>query len=339
MNDIFEIQETVALKVVEGLKVHLASDEKKKLAERGTENAEAYELYLKASEYFDRQTKEGFQLAAQLTSEAIALDPAYANAYQAKALALANVYRSYTRDPALLEEGLTLINEARRLKPNLCAAYHPLALILTLQGKDAEAEAAAQEYIRKAPEDFNSHFALGFFYYNTGQSAKAIAPFEESLKRKPEYLPALFNLVLACNNAKEDANDRSFAEKRKHWSEIAIPLYEKRLRLFPDEEFNRVSHALLLHYVGRDDEARAAARKLEDLRDGNALSNTACLQCVLKDYSAGLHTFRKALQAGFRNMRNIKSFLDDEDGGIGTLKGTPEWEAVREMVEALEGNV
>jgi adenylate cyclase len=335
MNDIFEIQESVALKVVEGLKVHLATDEKKKLAERGTENAEAYELVLKASEYFFRQSKEGFQLAAQLSSEAIALDPGYANAYQFKATALANLYRNYTRDPALLEEGLTLSNEARRLKPDLWKAYNPLSIILMLQGKHHEAEAAAQEYVRNAPEDYSSHFALGFFYVNTGQDAKAIAPFEEALERKPENLAVLWNLVLSCNAAKQDSNDRSFAEKRKHWAEIAIPLYEKRLKLFPEEENNRVNHAGLLHFAGRDDEARAAARKLKDLRDGNALYNTACLQCNLKDYSAGILTFRKAIEAGFRSMRNIKSFLD-EDEGIGTLKGTPEWEAVRELVEKIE---
>jgi hypothetical protein len=85
MNDIFEIQEAVALKVVEGLKVRLASDEKKKLAERGTENAEAYELFLKANEYFARQTKKGIQPAIQLLTEAIKLDPGYAQAYQFKA--------------------------------------------------------------------------------------------------------------------------------------------------------------------------------------------------------------------------------------------------------------
>ncbi len=328
MNDIFEIQEAVALKVVEGLKVHLASDEKKKLAERGTENAEAYELFLKAREYFARQSKEGFQLAAQLFSEAIALDPAYANAYQYKANALASLYRSYTRDPALLEEGLTLITEARRLKPDLYAAYHPLSQILMLQGKLDEAEAAAQEFIRNAPEDFLSHFALGFFYGITGQYSKAIAPYEESLKRKPESLVTLWNLVVVCYNAKEE-------EKQNHCSSIAIPLYEKRLKLFPDEEDNRVSHAVLLHFAGRDDEARAAALKLEYLRDGKALFNTACLQCMLKDYSAGILTFRKAIQAGYRNMRAIKSFLDEGDDGIGTLKGTPEWEAVRELVEGL----
>src|ERR1043165_2496062 len=77
MDDIFDIQEKMAEKVVEGLKVHLASDEKKKLAERGTENVEAYELNIRAVEYFDRQSKAGFQLAVQLFSEAIALDPEY----------------------------------------------------------------------------------------------------------------------------------------------------------------------------------------------------------------------------------------------------------------------
>jgi TolB-like protein/Flp pilus assembly protein TadD len=329
MDDIFEIQEAVALKVVEGLKVHLASDEKKMLAERGTENAEAYELSMKAHEYFERRTKEGFQLAAQLYSEAISLDPKYASAYSRKANALAALYRSYTRNPRLLEEGLMLLNEARRLKPDLWAAYLPLSFILQLQGKHAEAEAAAEEYIRNAPEDFNSHFAIGFFYFNTGQSAKAIAPFQESLKRKPEHLQALWNIALACHGAQEK-------EKQKHWASVAIPLFEKRMKLFPDEESNRVSHAVLLHFADRDDEARAAARKLEDLRDGNAIYNTACLQCSLKDYSAGQLTFHKAIQAGFRNMRNVTSFLDDEDGGIGTLKGTPEWVAVRELVEKLE---
>jgi adenylate cyclase len=329
MNDIFDIQEKVAENVVEGLKVHLASDEKKKLAERGTENAEAYELVLKALEYFLRNTKEGYQLSAQLDSEAIALDPAYAMAYSSKANALAHLYRTYTHDPELLEEGLTLITEARVLKPDLWTVYNPLSIILQLQGKDDEAEAAAQEYIRNAPEDFLSHFALGFFYQNTGQYTKAIAPYEESLKRKPEALVTLFNLVLACSAAKQE-------EKRKHWSEIAIPLYEKRWKLFPDEEWNRVSHALLLHYAGRDADARAATRTLEGLRDGSALFNTACLQCILKDYSAGIQTFDKAIKAGFRDIRTIQSFLDGEDDGIGTLKGTPEWEEMQAMVEQIE---
>ncbi len=329
MEDIFDIQEKVAEKVVEGLKVHLAKDEKKKLAERGTENAEAYELYLKSTEYFNRQTKEGFELAIQLLTEAIKLDPGYAIAYSNKANALANLYRTYNRDPALLEEGLHLIIESQRLKPNYWFTYSALSTIFHLQNKFEEAEQAVKAYISKASEDFASHFALGFFYIETGQYAKAIAPFEQSLILKPEYMPSLFDLVISCKGAKE-------IEKRRHWSKIAIPIYERHLKLLPDDESSRVDHALFLLYAGRGDEAKELARGLENLKDGTALYNTACLQSMLEDYEAGIKTFRKAIKAGFRYTRLLKEFLTDEDEGIGKLKGTQDWEEAREMVEKIE---
>ncbi|MFI5264866.1 MAG: TIR domain-containing protein, partial [Candidatus Kapaibacterium sp.] len=186
MDDIFDIQEKVAEKVVEGLKVHLAADEKKKLAERGTENADAYELYLKAGEYFNHQTKEGFRLTTHILTEAIHLDPGYAQAYQFKAKTLALLYRSYDRDPALLDEAETLSKEALRLKPDLFAVYYPLSMIYIFRGKLAEAEETAQEFVRKDPQNSLSHFTLGFFYHSTVQPAKSIAPYEESVHLKPD---------------------------------------------------------------------------------------------------------------------------------------------------------
>jgi adenylate cyclase len=329
MDDIFDIQEKVAEKVVEGLKVHLAPEEKKKLADRGTESAEAYELYLKGGEYFGRQTKEGFELSVQLISEAIALDPGYAQAYGHKANTLAALYRSYSGDTRLLDEGLVLVREALRLKPDLWSANLPLSLILTHQGKFDEAESAIRDYVRNAPEDFASHGALGFFYQITGQFAKAIAPYEESLKRKPDHLGNLSNLVASCNSAME-------VSKQKEYALVAIPKFEKYLKLFPDDEAKRVDHATLFHYAGRDEEAKAAARKLGDLKDGASLYNAACLQCMLHDYEIGLATFVKAIEAGFRSISHLRSFLEDADEGVGTLKGTPQWEKARLMVEKLE---
>jgi len=174
-----------------------------------------------------------------------------------------------------------------------------------------------------------SHFALGFFYNNIGQHAKAIPSYEESLKRKPGDLVILWNLVLACNGAKE-------VSKQKEYAPVAIPKFEKHLKLFPDDENKRVWYAILLHFADRDEQARAAARKLGDLKDAGSLYNTSCLQCILKDYEAGLATFSKAIEAGYRNIRNLKPFLEDDDVGLGSLKGTPEWEKVREMVEKIE---
>jgi adenylate cyclase len=329
MDNIFDFQEEVALKVVEGMKLHLAPREKKKLLERGTENAEAYELFLKSGEYFGRHTKEGFQLAIQLCTDAIKLDPLYANAYLQKARAIASLYRAFRADAALLDEGLQLIKEALRLKPELWSAYAPLSHILQLQGKIEEAEQAVMEYIKKDPDDFGSHFTLGFFYNEIKQDAKAIAPFEQAIKFRPDHLMCLFNLVVCCNWAKQE-------QKQIHWAEAAIPLAERRLKLFPNDENSRVQHALLLHWAGRDGDAREAARWLENLKDGYTLYNTACLQSLFKDSEAGLKTFRRAIKAGFRNAQRMKDFMSDVDEGVGKLQGTPEYEEVMGMVEKIE---
>jgi adenylate cyclase len=327
--DIFDIQEAMAEMVVEGLKLHLTKEEKNLVDERGTENAEAYELFLKAGQYFASNIKEGFQSAIDFYSQVIKLDPNYVNAYASKANALANLYRVYDPDPALLDDGMNLITEALRLKPHLWMAYGPLSFILQLRGKYEEAERTANDYIRNAPEDFMSHFALAFLYGNTGKPAKAIAPYEQTLKLKPEYLHALWNIVLCSNQANEDG-------KQRHWSEVAIPIFERHLQLFPHDEPNRVNHAALLHFVGRDDESKEAARKLENLSDGNALYNTACLQCLIKDYEAGLRTFRKAIENGYRNIESLNNFLNDEKEGVATLKNTPEYDEVKQIMEKIE---
>ncbi len=329
MENIFDFQEEVAHKVLEGLNVQLSLEEKRKLSERGTENADAYELNLKGSEYFTRQTKEGFQLAAQLWSEAIKLDPRFAEVYAGRANALAMLYRGYDRDPKLLEEGLTLIREARRLKPEFGFAKYVLSAILILQGKLEEAERVAQEYVQSAPEDPRSHFALGFFYQETGQAAKAIAPFEEVVRLKPDLLSALWNLVISCNSAKDE-------RRQVYWADIAIPRMEKHKKLFPEDENNLVHHAVSLHLAGRDEEAKSAARKLERLRDGLSLYNAACLLSSLNDFPSALSMFQKAMEAGFRNIRLLKSFLENKEDGIYSLKGTSEYETVRELVEKLQ---
>jgi adenylate cyclase len=330
MKDIFEIQESVAKKVVEGLKIHLASDEKQKLAERGTQNAEAYEFFMKAKEYFARGTKEAQQIATQLYSEAVALDPGYIHARVNKANALASLYRVYDRDPKLLEQAFAILQDVKRMKPDFLSVNDPLALILALQGKLEEAERTALDYVQNAPQHYNSHRSLGFFYVETGQHAKAIGPYEESLRLAPDDLMTISALTDACAEANEN-------EKKRHWAEIAIPMYRKMLRLFPDDEETRVSYAILLYNAGREEEAKATARELDNLRDGRTLYNTAYLLMMLKDYPSSLAVFRKAIEAGFRWMQGIETFLDRD--GIVSLEGTTEYEEVKAIVKKIKQEV
>lgn len=325
MSDVFEIQEQVAANVVEGLKVHLASNEKRQLAHHGTENAEAYELYLKAREYFLRYTKDGLQFALQLLTETIWLDPGYAEAYQMKANVLTSLYQAHERDPALLDEAERLCNEALKLKPELLDVYYPLSRVYLHRGLLAEAEEIAKEYIRKDPESGLSYATLASFYNSTSQYAKAIAPCEDAVRLLPDHTN-LWNLVITCDAASE-------LEKRAHWAAVALPEVKRHLKLHPDDQNTMARHAALLVMTGKTEEAHEAVESLARLNDGGALFNAAHLFIELGDTKEALATFRKVIDVGFKDIRLLNGFLMDE---LAILAGTPEYEEVRRRVQEIE---
>jgi tetratricopeptide (TPR) repeat protein len=278
MNDIFDIQEKVAEKVVEGLKVHLASDEKKKLADRGTENAEAYELYMKASQYSARRTREGIRLGIEQISLAIKLDPNYAEGLRLKADMLNSFYRIYDRDPNLLTESEQLATRALEIKPDLWTAYHSLSDVCRQQGRLQEAEDAAKECVQRAANSYLSYSILGLFYMRANKPVLAISPFKKVLELKPDDLAAYYNIVLASDRA----HDVARAEK---WAQLSLPHYERHLRLVPDDEYMRVQYANLLRFAGDSEQAVEALVPLlwkQDL-DGASLYNIACLYARLND--------------------------------------------------------
>jgi tetratricopeptide (TPR) repeat protein len=78
MQDIFEVQDEITLAVVDALKVKLLGAEKKAVLKRHTNNAEAYQLYLRGRYFFYKRTPEGFLKAIECFKNAIELDPNYA---------------------------------------------------------------------------------------------------------------------------------------------------------------------------------------------------------------------------------------------------------------------
>jgi hypothetical protein len=56
----------------------------------------------------------------------------------------------------------------------------------------------------------------------------------------------------------------------------------------------------------------------------------------LDDKSEALVTFRKAVDAGYKDIRLLNEFMTDEKEGIAGLAGTRKYEEVRAMVKGLE---
>lgn len=81
MEQIFDIQEKVASRIVKGLSVRLTPNERRKLKRRATDNTEAYQLYLRGRFFWSKRTAEGLQTALRYFGQAIEKDPLYAPAW------------------------------------------------------------------------------------------------------------------------------------------------------------------------------------------------------------------------------------------------------------------
>jgi tetratricopeptide (TPR) repeat protein len=128
----------------------------------------------------------------------------------------------------------------------------------------------------------------------------------------------MWNLVLVCDQADNK-------EKCVKWANEASLQYERYLRLHPDNEGMRVQYANLLFLAGRINDAKEAAREIENVKDGNSLYNVACLQVDLGDLNGSLATLRRAIDAGFRNAETF-----ERDSDLDPLRGMEEFEKMKE---------
>jgi len=80
-SEIFSVQEEIASEISQKLRLKLSGEDKRRLAERHTENIEAYHAYLKGRYYWNKRTTEWLKKGVEHFRQAIDLDPGYASAY------------------------------------------------------------------------------------------------------------------------------------------------------------------------------------------------------------------------------------------------------------------
>ena len=100
--DLFTVEDSISQRMAQALTLKLSSDEQQRLAKHSTENAEAYQEYLKGRYYLLQYTKDGFKNAVTHLNQAIALDPTYAMAYAG----LADAYTTASNDLLAPREAL-----------------------------------------------------------------------------------------------------------------------------------------------------------------------------------------------------------------------------------------
>src|SRR5271169_672084 len=81
LTDLYKVEEEIARKISESLRVKLSGEEKERLTKRFTENSEAYQFYLRGRYCWNRRTAEDIRKGYRYFQQAIEKDAGYALAY------------------------------------------------------------------------------------------------------------------------------------------------------------------------------------------------------------------------------------------------------------------
>jgi DNA-binding winged helix-turn-helix (wHTH) protein/TolB-like protein/Tfp pilus assembly protein PilF len=148
-DSMFALEDSIAGEVANGLALDLTPSERQRLVKRYTENAEAWQAYLRGRYLWNRRTPETHQKAIEEFEQAERIDPRYALAYaglaDAYALLGSNPNRVLPRAQAM-EKARAASLQALQIDGDLAEAHTALAFIL--MHYDWKLDDAEREYRR-----------------------------------------------------------------------------------------------------------------------------------------------------------------------------------------------
>jgi TolB-like protein/Flp pilus assembly protein TadD len=240
-HDIFAIQDDIARKVVNSLQLMLSSQSENILAQRGTENIDAFEAYLQGRNFLRQPVSdETLDSAEQFFRRALQIDPRYADAHAG----LCNTYLEryeQTSDIDAFEQAELACNRVLTLSPRAPAVLIALGRLYRLSGQYERAEQnyrgaieidsgaaeaydglastyenqnlipqarqAHQQAIDIQPGFWRGYMSMGSFLFRTGRSEEAIDFMRTAVELSPGNPRALNSLgtVLYMTGDFEDA--------------------------------------------------------------------------------------------------------------------------------------
>ena len=242
MDDIFAIQDEIALSVTEKLKITLLENEKENIKAK-TENKEAYDYYLKGRFYWNRRGT-GLKKGLDFFLKAIELDPNFSLAHSAIAETYALfAFHSILPPHQVIPKARQAAERAIELSPSRIEPYSVLAYITAFYDWNW---AGAKRQFEKAFA-INSDYAVAHYWYCNFLTwvERDFAGAETEARKAMQLEPLL---------AHSDATLASVYICSGKFEEARI-LSEKAIELDTGSFLSYCSHSMALHGLGRNDEA------------------------------------------------------------------------------------
>jgi serine/threonine protein kinase/Tfp pilus assembly protein PilF len=315
MKDVFEVQDEIARKIAEALRITLSQQELEDLATKPTENLQAYDLYLRGKRYARRQTRQDLEFALQMFENAVAMDPSFALAYAACANACAMFYCNYSRDAIWVDRARNASGKAVALRWDLPEVMVSQAWVLYATELHDEAVRMVEKAIERKRDCEGAYYLLCRALFSAGRYQEVVDLMETALEVSGEdynvYVPVANSLGAL---GKKDAH-RNLLLRR-------IGALENHLKQVPEDARARVLMATDYAELGRVEDAIRELNMAITLRANEAsiLYNAACTYAILKRKREALETIKKAWDAGFKD-----SVWARRDPDLALLNDDPEF--------------
>ncbi len=198
LQDIFELQDEIAHKIADALRVTLSPQEQAELAAKPTESLQAYDLYLRGKSYARRLTRQDLEFALQMFEHAVAIDPKFALVYAAMANTCAQHHYNYGREGEWIDRAKAAAEKAAALQPLLPEAYVARAWVAYASGQQEDAIWMVRQAIDRKRDCEGAYYLLGRALFQAGRHQEVADITDAALEASGEdynvYVPIMNSL-------------------------------------------------------------------------------------------------------------------------------------------------
>jgi TolB-like protein/Flp pilus assembly protein TadD len=308
LEDIFAVQSDIAGQVAKALEIRLLPEERKAIQQKRTESTEAYTLYLKGRQLWNKRSKDAVNEAMECFVRASEIDPNFALAY----VGIADCYSvmitwDYAPSSEIAPKQKQAALQALKLDENLAEAHTSYASALALSDwRWPEAEVEFKRAIELNPNYATAHQLYAYsvlrFARRVDEEMREVeraleldplAPIMSLNKGQSLYLQERYDEAIECYKRVlqiEPAFFRAYVNEAgcllaTRRFEEATKLYEKYLpRLCVSENLQKLTLASAFSWSGRGEEAhRLLLQVMASSDESNSPSDFAFAYAGLGD--------------------------------------------------------